>query len=334
MSDQGDVVVKLDDRVRLMSALLAATSYPASSQKLKPHGTHPHARATRKYVQAHSGHAAVEATQGLLDQGTPLAALFALTMLMSWPELEIAALPAWAPSRYNKLLLSFYTDADLAGLWRAEDEQWQKALNQSQDVFRNVSFRPFFEPFVEKVEEGLVFIPNISYPTDKDIGFKLGNQLIAICPPPLAWGDSPPWPYNEATMVTQSLRAAIMVYGRELIIPYLREHIDQLAEVMETELPVTDQFRAQYPAWDDQFVALFLSAAVAMYLEDHVDEKEFQSYMLMEKKARGMSILPGTVSVLRRYLQEKDSSSKYSNLIEFLPIFPKQLRVAQKIVRF
>ena len=74
-------------------------------------------------------------------------------------------------------------------------------------------------------------------------------------------------------------------------------------------------------------------ATVAIYLEDHVDEKEYRSYLLMEKKVRGMAILPGTVSVLRRFLQEKESSSKYSRLVEFLPIFPRQLRVAQKIVR-
>jgi hypothetical protein len=41
--------------------------------------------------------------------------------------------------------------------------------------------------------------------------------------------------------------------------------------------------------------------------------------------------VPGTVSVLRRYLQEK-GGAKYSTLVEFLPYFPKQLRVAKRIV--
>jgi len=43
--------------------------------------------------------------------------------------------------------------------------------------------------------------------------------------------------------------------------------------------------------------------------------------------------LPGTVSVMRRYLQEV-GGGKYRNLAEFLPVFPKQLRVARKIVTF
>jgi hypothetical protein len=33
-----DVIVKLDDRVRLLSAVIAATNYPEYAQKIKPHG--------------------------------------------------------------------------------------------------------------------------------------------------------------------------------------------------------------------------------------------------------------------------------------------------------
>ncbi|MFW5692060.1 MAG: hypothetical protein ACOCX3_01780 [Chloroflexota bacterium] len=334
MSVQSDVHVKMDDRVRLMSAVLAATAYPEKAQKLKPHGTHTHARATRKYVVRFDEHPAIQATRGLLDQGTPLEALFALVTLMRWPQLEIDGLPPWAPSRYNSLLWDFYQSANVAELWEKDADLWDKAHTQAEHVFTDVKLRPFFEQFVGPVEESLIFIPNISYPTDYDVGFKMGNNLFAIVPPPLAWGDSPPWPYDETTMITQTLRSAIMVYGREIIKAYLRGNLDKLDEVTRMDLPVSDQFRAEHPTWEDQFTALFLSAAVAMYLEDHVDEREFKSYMLMEKRARGMSILPGTVSVLRRFLQEKDSSDKYSTLIEFLPIFPRQLRVAQKIVQF
>ena len=334
MSQQSDVLVKLDERVRLMSAVLAATDYPEKIQKIKPHGAHVHARNTRKHLSNHTGHPAVKATQGLLDQGTPIEALFALVSLMEWPGLAIPGLPPWAPAKYNALLLDFYSRADIATMWKKDEDLWQKAHTQSQNAFKNVKLKPFFEKFIGPIDESLTFIPNISYPTTMDIGFKLGKQLIAIAPPPLAWGDSPPWPYDEPTMLTQSYRAAISVFGRELIKSYLRKNMDKLPEIIENELPVTDQFKAEHPSWEDQFTALFLAAAVAIYLEDHVDEKEYKSYMLMEKKVRGMAILPGTVSVLRRFLNEKDSSDKYSTLIEFLPIFPRQLRVAQKIVRF
>ena len=44
---QSDVRVKLDDRVRLLGAVLAATDYPEQMQRVKPHGTHAHARAVQ-----------------------------------------------------------------------------------------------------------------------------------------------------------------------------------------------------------------------------------------------------------------------------------------------
>lgn len=332
MSDNlPDVTVKLDDRMRLISAVLAATTYPDRTQQVKPHGTHFHARATQKLMAKFKTHPAVQTTQSLLDQNTPLEALYALVMLMDWPTLTISALPPWAPNNYDTYLRDFYIKTGLEGFWKNEAAVWQKSLSEAQRVFKDVKFHDFFKPFLGEVTEKFIFMPNISYPADYDIGVQLGNELVCIAPPPLAWGDSPPWPYDEATMITYSYRAAMMVYGGILLKNYLRKHADQLAEITELELPLTDQFKARHPAWEDQFSTLFLSACVAMYLEEHVDRKEFDAFMLMERKARGMANLPGTVSVMRRYLQEV-GNGKYSNLIEFLPIFPKQLRVAQRIV--
>lgn len=333
MTDQHDVSIRLDDRVRLMSAVLATTSYPEKSQQRKPHGTHAHARATRKHLAAFSEHPAVKTTQTMLDQYIPLEALYALVMLMSWPQMQLATTPNWVPAGYIDQLRDFYEKTELAAWLERETGVWNKSIHECENVFRSVRFKAFLKPFLGEINQQLVFMPNISYPTDYDIGFPLGDELICVAPPPLAWGDSPPWPYDEATMITHSYRTALMTYGRILLTAYLRTHADELAEVTSTELPVSDQFKAQYPTWEDQFSALFLSALVAMYLEEHVDEKEYRSYMLMEKKARGMAILPGTVSVLRRYLQEV-GGDKYNNLVEFLPLFPKQLRVARRIVTF
>jgi len=92
MSDQSDVTVKLDDRVRLLSAILAVTDYPEKAQKMKPHGTHYHARATNKHLANHRSHPAVQATQSLLDQNTPLEAIFALVMLNRGDLIELSTI--------------------------------------------------------------------------------------------------------------------------------------------------------------------------------------------------------------------------------------------------
>jgi hypothetical protein len=334
MTEQSDILVRIDDRMRLMSAVLAATNYADKAQQLKPHGTHMHARTTRKHVLKHADHPVVQATQTLLDSGTPLEALFTLAGMLRLPDFELTTPPTWLPSGYVAHLRDFYAISELPAFWVKEQILWDKALLQSQKIFVKMSLRNFLKPFLGETTEKLVFMPNLGYPSDYDIGCRVGDELWCIAPPPLAWGDSPPWPYDEPSQVTYSYRAGIMVLGRLMLKPYLWSKPDHLAEVMKTDLPVPDHFKAQYPTWEEQFTALFLSAMVAMYLEDHVDEREYKAYMIMEKKARKMDILPGTVSVLRRFMQEKDTNEKYRNLLEFLPIFPKQLRVAQKIVRF
>jgi hypothetical protein len=332
MSNQPDVQVKLDDRIRLMSAVLAATDYPDKAQQRKPHGTHAHARSMRKFVSDHTSHPAVKETQGLLDQGTPIEALFTLIMLLKWPELEIAELPRWVPSGYNQHLRDFYTATGLEDWLKTntEKELWDKALSETQKIFAETSFKSFLEKFVGKIEENFYFVPNISYPTNYDVGVRIGSDLYCIAPPPPAWGESPPWPYDDPTMTSHSYQAALTVYGRILLLTYLRSNQEKLAAITENELPVSDEFKARHPSWEDQFAELFCMAAVAMYFETHVSNMDYKAYVLMQKKAHGMALLPGTVSVMRRYL--KEVGDRYEDFLDFLPNFSKHLRVAQKIV--
>lgn len=330
MSKQPDVTVRLDDRLRLMSAVMAATDWPERSQKKQPHGTHAHARATRKFLADHRSHPAVQSMQGLLDQGAPLEAMFTFALCLSWPgqELELDGLPGWVPPRWVVELRDFASKTGVAEWWQREDAAWQKSEQESLRMFTEVAFKPFLKPFIGEVAETLVFVPNISYPTDHEVGVRLGNELICVAAPRLAWGDSPPWPFDEDP--AHIYRAALSQYGRLMIIGYLRTHADRCAEATKIPLPVGEQFSAMYPSWEEQFTALFVAAAVAIYLEDYVSLVEAKAYVLMARKTQGMTILPGTISVLRRYLSERESG-RYEDLLDFLPIFPKQLRVAKRI---
>jgi hypothetical protein len=326
---ESDVIVKLDDRVRLMSAVLAATRWAEAAQTRKPHGTHAHARATRKKLMALRGHGAVVGMQTLLDQGAPLEAMFTLALLLRWPELTIEPLPRWAPANWDGRLGDFFACTDLTAWWHEESAPWQKSLSDVRKVLQTVRLKPFFEPFFGEVKNNLVFIPNISYPTDQELGLHVGDTLVCIVPPRLAWGDSAPWPFDEDP--THVYRAAITQYGRILMLDSLRANRDKIAEVLQTPLPTGSQFRAIYPTWEDQLITIFIAAAVAIYLEDHVSSAESSAYVLMERKVRGMTVLPAVISVLRRYLSEH-RAGRYQTFIDFLPVFPRQLRIAARIV--
>jgi hypothetical protein len=325
------VTVRLDDRIRLMSLVLAATDYPEKSHKRKPHGTHAHSRATRKYLADHASHPAIQTAQALLDQGAPIEALFTFAAHLTLPGMTpTMPMPAWVPANWTIQLCEFYESAEVEKWWRKERAVWDKALSEATKVFKTIDLKSFMQPFLGEIAEEFVFIPNISYPTDRDVGIRYGKELVCIAPPPLAWGDSPPWPYDEDTMLMQTYRAAITQYARILLSTYLKANPEKLAEATQSDLPVNDQFRALFPTWEEQFTELFVTALVAMYLEDHVSGYEYKAFVLMEQKVRGMNILPGTVSVMRRYIQEQ--GKKFQSLADFLPIFPKQLRVAKRIV--
>jgi hypothetical protein len=327
------VQVTLDHRLRLIASALAATNFPETAQARRRHHAHSHGRATIKYMvdNGFKTHPAIQTLQGLLDQKTPSEALFTLAMQLHPTDFTLVAPPAWMPAGFDQQLKDFYHTAKLQEYWQTHSSVWENAEAQAKHVFDKINFKSFLQPFLGDVKEDLLFMPNICYPADDELGIRVGDKLIAIIPPPQAWGDSPPWPYDEDTMLTHSYRAALSQYTRILLTEYLHRHPEKLAEATEKELPVTDQFRAQHPAWEDQFVWLFISAAVAMYLQHRVNEPEYKSYLLMEKKVRGMTFLPATVSVLNRFLQERNTRYA-SGLMDFLPIFPAQLRVAKKIV--
>ena len=112
---------------------------------------------------------------------------------------------------------------------------------------------------------------------------------------------------------------------------YLRAHAEQLGDPNENPLPITDKFRALYPTWTEQFANLFVAGAVAIYLEDHVSQAEANAYVLLERKMRGLEILPGVIHVLRHYLRELETG-RYQTLLDLLPNFSRRLRIANKIV--
>src|SRR5512145_3186246 len=229
MSDQQDVTVRIDNRVRLMSALLGATDWPNKSQEKQPHGTHAHSRMTRKMIEPFKSHPAAQGLQSLLNLGAPMEAIFSFVLQLSWPSLDSATpLPVWVPPRWNDLLRDFYNQAGLEKWWQDENGVWNASVFEAQEMFQDIRFKPFLHPFLGDIAEKLVFMPNISFPTDREVGVQIDGELVCIAPPRLAWGDSPPWPFDEDP--AHIYRASLSQYGRMLILNFLREN----AEVLET----------------------------------------------------------------------------------------------------
>ena len=320
------VLVTIDDRARLMSAVLSITDWPAREQARKRHRAHAHARATAKWVQGLAKHPAVHSLQTLLDQNTPLEAVYTYALHLSWPELRMEAVLPWAPPYWDEQLRDFYVQAELEALWEEEEAAWVRAREETQRVIAGVDFRRFLEPFFGAVQERFALMPNISYPSDSEVGVRLEGTLFCLIPPRIAWGDNEPWPFDDDA--AHIVRGALAQYAQLLITAYLRLNAAALAPTTTTPLPVSDAFRRTYPTWGDQFTALFVGGAVALFLEETFGPQEARAYVLMEKRTNGLDILPSVVSVLKRYLDERDGAH-YRQLVDYLPTFGKHLRVAQ-----
>lgn len=329
MMTPSSIQVRIDDRVRLMSAVLSITKWPEMEQARRRHRAHVHARNTSKRVMSQADQPAVHTLQTLLEQGTPLEGIYTYALGLSWPDLTISNPPPWAPLHWNEQLGEFFTKTGLAEWWQEEQDVWQRAAEQTVKVIGTIDLLTFFKPFVGDVTEQLIFMPNISYPSDPEIGVRMGTDLFCIAPPRIAWGDNEPWPFDEDA--AHIFRSALSEYGRLLMVAYLRQNATGIAPVASKPLPVGDKFNEMYPTWGDQFTKLFVAGVVAIFLEQAISPQEAKAYMLMENRVNGVSILPGVVSVLKRYLSEH-KDGRYEQFVDYLPNFPKHLRVAKSIV--
>lgn len=323
------VVIRTDDRVRLMSAVLAATNYPERAQERKKHGTHTHARGTRSLVAEYSHHPAVHGLQVLLDQDTALASVYSYALRLTWPGLEAGdEAPRWVPPRWHEHLRHFYEQTGLEKLWADDAPHWQTPIRHLREAFAAVDLYQFLHPFVGHVVESFAVMPNISHPTDQTVSLRLGGELIAIMPPPTAWGDSPPWPYKDDPAL--AYKTALNEFGRMLMSAYLRQHDSLIAQLAEKPLPVDEKYAAANPTWRAQFMGLFTATITALFLEDTVSALEAKSFTQYMQKVEHLSALPGVVNVFRRYLEDY-RAGRYASFADYLPNFAKHLRVAKTI---
>jgi hypothetical protein len=323
------VIIRNDDRARLLSAVLAGTTHPDQAQARKKHGTHLHARTTRAMLQPYRAHPAVHMLQAMLDQGIPLSALFGYVLRLSWPTLRpVEDTPGWVAAGWHDRLLEFYHTATLSQWWHEEAENWQTPIDQLQEVFSKVKLHDYLEQFVGPIKETLILMPNISYPTDHTVGCRVGGDMIALMPPPIAWGDSAPWPYKDDPGL--AYRAAIAEFGTMLMSAYLSQHAAILNTAAEKPLPIDEKYKQAHPTWQDQFLGLFQSSITALFLEDAVSTLEARSYVQYMQRIENLHILPGAISVFRRYLTER-SAGKYTQFIDYVPNIPKYLRVVKAL---
>lgn len=314
---QPPISVVVDDRIRLMAAILTITDWSEREQAEKPHGTHAHAKATQQALASLSGHPAVITMQDSLNQGYSLNTIFSYVTCLSWPGLAVEGdIPDWSTASWASQLGDFWAVSPLNDLWERDRRDWDDAAAQATRALLRGDPSAFLARLFGTFHLDLSFQPNLVLPSSRTICFKWDKQLVCICPPRIAWGNNPPWPYDDDPTATYS--EALNAYVRILLKFYFTEFADEASIFQSEQLPVSEQFRQKYPGWFDQIATLLGSGATAIFLEEVFGEREAASYIVMQSRAHGLKILPDIVAGLKAYFSGIEAG-QYRQLVEYLP---------------
>lgn len=176
------VEIVIDDRLRLTTAVLAASHWPDLEQAQLTHAVHPHAKQTRQLVADFADHPAVVWINQVLERGEPLDEVFT----------------AVSQSVQQEAFDDFQTQTQLTAFWREHAPLWDEAASDLTVIFADSQLFAFLNELGEEpLRQTVRIMPNLVYPALTAVLVFDFETLTLLQPPPKAVGESPPWPYGE-----------------------------------------------------------------------------------------------------------------------------------------
>ena len=261
--------ITIDERLRLVTAVLAASDWPDDEQQQLTHAVHPQAKKVRHFVQPFQGHPAAQGVNDGLLNGVAPNEFFSVALRATWPDFT----PTTELPRLLKIKEWLQSLADFGrksaiftDFWPQEAAVWQEAKEALSTVFAGKDLLTAFGQLKgSPVTTAVSLMPNLVYPALTPAVATTDQALTLLLPPPKAVGESPPWPFDE-----DPGWVIATVSGR--LVPYL----------LTEELTLLDR--------TEQRLALYM--AVAHCLAYLFDEFEAQAYLLRTKKERDLPQLP------------------------------------------
>ena len=267
-------MVQLDNRIRLVSAVLAASEWPVYEQTVYgAHAVHPQAKATRHFLAEYGQHPAGTFINTLLSQNLVAGDLFSAAVRCQWPTFTPIEELSGRDNEWVHHLADFYVDTAIAAFFWAEHEApWREAQTDLQRIFHNSQLTNFLgqlagHPFPKQ----LIITPNLIYPALETIVASNTTHDYLILPPPKAVGESPPWPYRD---------------GADWI---LAESCYQMSGRVLAHLAPPHRQPLQH-------------AATVLFLGQALDEAVARFYLIRTKKENKLPQLPQLVDKLRTHL--------------------------------
>ncbi len=324
------VIVQIDNRIRLLSSLLALTTWPDQEQAYYPHGVHAHARNLRQALAEAENHPAVLIMQEALESALTLGEIFSYARCLSWPGLRLRShdAPAWAPANWPAHIRDFAHAHRLTEVWDRDKAAWQSAETAARAAMaRAGDLAALLARFFGPPGSPILFVPNLGYPSTQTLAFRDGGTVVCVCPPPVAWGTNPPWPYDDNP--ADPAREMAAACARLLLIELLDAAPEESDALRRAGLPVPNTFRARHPGWQDQLAVLLVGAITTLYLRETFGQAEADAYILMTHRAHGFEVLPGAVEALEKYLAAQ-AQGQFETVLPYLSTFIRSLRITDK----
>ena len=246
--------VHTDLRVLRAGALLAAGAWPAREQRERAYQPHRVALAAQRAF-------AVQATGAEVVAADAAASVDLQTY---WHD-ALTGEPPELPG------LADFIDQHRADLSGAETDL-AEVLAERDLTF--LLMQLFARPVL------LAATPNLLFPGRTAIGVATAVDVVAIVPPPIAWGSSAPWRYSERPDETLALVA--QAFGSALVSD---GSLDQVGA------PIAPQDRGAVPA-----------AVAVLALRAFEGQSAADQYQVLARRTLGLTGLPSVVAALSEWL--------------------------------
>lgn len=260
--------VEIDERLRLLTAVLAISDWTVEEQNQLTHAVHPQAKQVRQFAQSFVDHPAVIGVNEALLNGVELVDLFSAALRCTWPDFSpqeelphLLKIKNWLQS-----LADFTAQTAVATeFWPQHTAVWQEAQAALEQIFSAGDLLAALAQLGDVADTAVTLMPNLVFPMLSPVVANSDDALTLLLPPPKAVGESPPWPFDEDP-------GWVVATVTEQLVPYLLA-----ADLVELNR-------------EQQTLAIHLAAAHC--LASLLDDFEAQAYLLRAKKERNLPQLP------------------------------------------
>ena len=176
------VEIVIDESLRLVTAVLAASEWPTIEQAQLTHAVDPHAKQTRQFLAGYATHPAVIWVNQVIERGESLDDVFT----------------AVSQNVQQDAFADFKTRTGIEAFWQEHAAAWNEAKNDLTSIFENSQLPAFLNQISDDpITQTIRIMPNLVYPALSPV-LVSGFEAMTLIPPlPKAVGESAPWPYGE-----------------------------------------------------------------------------------------------------------------------------------------